>query len=244
MQDEVGSIMKVIGKDIGDAIEHLHAEIESRLRVEAERSLQFESGAEHVFSNIMWQQDKVVIRLHNGVPTHALPHIVGVALEHVRQRLERYPAIQRPAENDAVDGPIIRAALRELVFAPAANHALSALALDVEWEDEQRHQALKDLLRDYSEWEDDGGDGILVWALLVYARGAIEHPTELWRAIEEDCHAKLPDVAKLGTTVARAVTERGWTSPGACLESLIAVRKLLNLETVAPILDRRTGEMV
>ena len=236
--------MKVIGKDIGDAIEHLHAEVEDRLRAETERSLQFDAGAEHVFSNVMWKQDKVVIQLHNGVPTHALPHIVGVALEHVRQRLERYPAVQRPAENDAVDGSIIRAALRELVFAPAANHALSPLNLDVQWEDEQRHQALKDLLRDYSDWENDGGDGILVWALLVYARGAIEHPSELWRAIEETCHEQLPDVAKLGTTVAKTVTAHGWTTPGACLESLVAVRKLLDLEAVAPILDRRTGEMV
>lgn len=244
MQDKAGSDMKVIGKDIGDVLERLHAEVEDRLRVEAERSLQFEAGAENVFSNVFWQQDKVVIKLHNGVPTHALPHVVGVALEHVRQRLERYPAVQRPAENDAVDGPIIRAALRELVYAPAANHALSALDLDVQWEDEQRHQALKDLLRDLSDWEDDGGEGVVVWVLLVYARGALEHPTELWQPIEEAFHEKLPDVAKLGTTVAKTVTAHGWTSPGACLESLIAVRKLLDLEAVAPILDRRTGEMV
>jgi hypothetical protein len=232
--------VKVIGKDIGDTLDRLYAEVESRVRVEAERELRFESGAEGTFSNVLWRDDAVVIQLHNGVPTHALPHVVGVALEHVRQRLERYPTLQRPTP-DEPDGPLLRSALRELVLAPAADLALKALDLDVQWEAEQRHQALKDLIRDRAAWDDpqDPGHSFIV---LLYARTAIEHPPELWSALEAAFKESMPRVAEHGAAVETAVRQHGWASPGACLESLVAARGLLDMDTLAPILDRRTGQ--
>ena len=233
--------MKVIGKDIGDALDKLYAEVASRLTVENERELRFEAGAEGAFSNVKWRNDEVVIEIHNGVPTHALPHVVGVALEHIRQRLERYPALQRPTENDEPDGGMLRGALRELVLAPAADHALQSLELDVQWEVEQRHQALKNLIRDSAEWDDPENPGH-AFIVLLYARAAIEHPPELWVTLAEAFQEALPQVAEHGATVETAIRQHGWTSPGAVLESLLAARALLNLEAVAPILDRRTGQ--
>lgn len=235
--------MKVIGKDIGDSLEKLLEEVESRLKVEAERELRFEAGAEGTFSNVQWLDDAVVIQLHNGVPTHALPHIVGVALEHVLQRLERYPAVQRPAGEDELDGPILRSALRELVLAPAADHGLKSLNLDVQWEAEQRHQALKDLIRDHAEWDDPEDPGHTFIALL-YARAAIEHPADLWPGLAEAFADALPRVAENGAAVEQAVRQHGWTSPGACLESLVSARELLDLTSIAPIFDRRTGQTI
>jgi hypothetical protein len=235
--------MKVIGKDIGDSLEKLFEEVESRLKVEAERELRFEAGAEGTFSNVQWQDNAVVIQLHNGVPTHALPHIVGVALEHVRQRLERYPAVQRPADEDEPDGPILRSALRELVLAPAADHGLKSLNLDIQWEAEQRHQALKNLIRDHAEWDDPEDPGH-TFIVLLYARAAIEHPADLWPGLAEAFAEALPRVAEHGGAVEQAVRQRGWTSPGACLESLVSARELLDLTSIAPIFDRRTGQAI
>jgi len=40
----------------------------------------------------------------------------------------------------------------------------------------------------------------------------------------------------------QAVRQHGWTSSGACLESLVSARELLDLTSIAPIFDRRTGE--
>jgi len=232
--------VKVIGKDIGEALDPLFAEVESRVRVEAERELRFEAGAEGTFSNVVWRDDEVVVQLHNGVPTHALPHVVGVALEHVRQRLERYPTLQRPDE-DEPDGPLLRSALRELVLAAAADHALAGLDLDVQWEAEQRHQALKDLIRDNAAWDspEEPGHAFIV---LLYARAAIEHPPELWAALNESFKEALPQVAEHGAVLEQAVREHGWTSPGSCLESLVAARSLLDMDELAPVLDRRTGQ--
>lgn len=234
--------MKVIGKDIGTVIERLYQEVESRLEIEAERSLTFEGGAEGTFSNISWRDAEVAIQLHNGVPTHALPHVVGVALEHVRQRLERYPTVQRPPAPDVPDGPLLRGALRELVLAPAANHGLRSFDLDTAWEAEQRHQALKDLLRDAGEEWNDPEDPGHAFAALLYARAAIEHPPDLWAPLAEAFEEKLPRVAETGKAVEQAVRQHGWNSPGACLESLVAARALVGLEPIAAIHDRRTGQ--
>ena len=232
--------MKVIGKDIGDALDKIYEEVESRVRVEAERELRFEPGAEGTFTNVVWSADAVTIQLHNGVPSNALPHVVGIALEHVRQRLERYPAIQRPA-NDEADGPVLRSALRELVLAPAADHRLASLNLDVQWEAEQRHQALKDLIRDQAAWDDPEEAGH-TFIVLLYARAAIEHPPELWTALDATFAESMPRVTEHGKAVEAAVRKHGWSSPGACLESLIAARSLLDMDALAPILDRRTGQ--
>lgn len=231
--------MKVIGKDIGTALEPLFEEVERRLRIESERELRVEGGAEGSFSNVVWQQDATIIQLHNGVPTHALPHVFGVALEHVRQRLERYPTVQRLEGEDVPDGPMLRGALRELVLAAAADHALQALNLDVEWEAEQRHQALKNLLRDAGPEWNDPEESAFAFAALLYARAAIEHP--LWESLAPTFQETLPEASKLGAEVEQAVRENGWASPGACLQSLLAARELTGLDDLAAILDRRTG---
>lgn len=232
--------MKVIGKDIGDVLDKLYEEVESRARVESQRELRFEAGAEGTFSNVVWRENEVVIQLHNGVPTHALPHVVGIALEHVRQRLERYPTLQRP-DVDEPDGPLLRSALRELVLSPAADHRLASLNLDVSWEAEQRHQALKDLIRDHPEWNDPAEPGH-AFIVLLYARAAIEHPADLWVSLKQAFEEALPQVAEHGAAVEAAVRDRGWASPGACLESFVAARALLDMDELAPILDRRTDQ--
>ena len=231
--------MKVIGKDIGTALDPLFEEVERRLRIESERELRIESGAEGTFSNVVWQQDAAVIQLHNGVPTHALPHIFGIALEHLRQRLERYPTVQRAEGEDVPDGPLLRGALRELVLAPAADHALRSLKLDVEWEVEQRHQALKNLLRDAGPEWNDPEQSAFAFAALLYARAAIEHP--LWDSLAAAFREALPEASELGTEVEQTVRENGWTSPGACLQSLLAARELTGLGEIAAVLDRRTA---
>jgi hypothetical protein len=232
--------MKVIGKDIGTTLEPLFEEVEHRLRIESELQLRIEGGAEGAFSNVIWQQGTALIQLHNGVPTHALPHVVGVALEHVRQRLERYPTVQRAAGDDVPDGPMLRGALRELVLAPAADHALQALNLNVEWETEQRHQALKDLLRETGPEWNDPQQSAFAFAALLYARAAIEHP--LWESLAPTFQEALPEASRLGAEVEQSVRKNGWVSPGACLQALLAARELTGLDEIAAIFDRRTGE--
>jgi len=134
---------------------------------------------------------------------------------------------------------MLRGALRELVLAPAADHALEKLNLDVEWEAEQRHQALKNLLRDADPEWNDPEQSAFAFAALLYARAAIEHP--LWESLAAMFQETLPEASKLGSEIESVVRENGWASPGACLQSLLAARELTGLNDIAAILDRRTS---
>ena len=235
--------MQVIGHDIGDVLDKLYAEIEGRVRVEAERELRVEAFEGGGTSNVRWEEDAVVVQLHSGVPTHALPHIFGVALQHVRQRLDRYPEVRRPPALKQGDGAgIVRAALRELVLAPEADMQLESLALDQEWEIEQRHQGLKELLRDPPPDGDEEGSPGNSFIALQYARFAIQHPPEMWDGLRTDIKEAFPAATARGKRVVSAVRESGWGTPGACLQSLLGAREELALRSVALIYDRRTGE--
>lgn len=232
--------MKAIGKDIGEALDTMHQQIADRLRVETGRLLwlqPFEGGS---FSNVEWRKEAVVIQLHNGVPTHALPHVLGVALQHVRQRLDSYPGVVAP-ERDLEGGPLLRTALRELVMSPEAEMHLAPLDLDQAWEAEQRHQGLKEMLRDApSEWDISGMAGNS-FAALQYARFALEHPADLWEPLKEQFTAKLPNAAEKGEQVVAVVQQSGWKTPGSCLQSLVSARDALTLAPYAVIEDRQKG---
>ena len=233
--------MKVIGKDIGSAIDALYEEIERRLKVEAERDLTVEAFEGGAFSNVSWRPDSVLIELHNGVPTHALPHVLGVALQHVRQRLDRYPAVRRALQNDPEGAAIIRGALRELILAPEADQQLERYGLDTEWEVQQRHAGYKDMLRDAADsWNERGSPGH-AFASLQYARFALDHPPKLWESLQELTAERLPAAVEGGEGVLDLVRQAGWNSPGACVESLLAARNELGLEDYALIEDRRSG---
>lgn len=230
--------MKAIGKDIGPALDGMHKEIADKLRVETRRMLwlqPFEGGS---FSNIEWRPEAVIIQLHNGVPTHALPHVLGVALQHVRQRMDNYPGVVAP-DQDLEAGPLLRSALRELVMSPEAEMHLEPLGLDTAWEDEQRHQGLKEMLRDApSEWNIAGMAGN-AFAALQYARFSLEHPADLWEPLREAFTAKLPVAAEKGEQVVAVVKQSGWASAEACLQSLVSARDALALQPYAVIEDRK-----
>lgn len=232
--------MKVIGKDIGTALDAMYAELEQRVRVEAECELRVEAFEAGAFSSVDWVPGAAVISLHNGVPTHALPHVFGVALQHIRQYLDRYPTVVG-GPRDVYGGDIVRTTLRELLMAPEAETALAPLNLDTTWEVEQRHSGLKDLLRDApKEWDDLDSPGG-AFATLQYARFAIEHPADLWASLKGPFAEKLPHPAEQGERVVALVREKGWATPGACLEALVAVRDALNLGAYVAIEDLRNG---
>jgi len=235
--------VKVIGKDIGTALDAMYAELEQRVRVEAECELRVEAFEAGAFSSVDWEPGAAVISLHNGVPTHALPHVFGVALQHIRQHLDRYPTVVG-GPRDVYGGDIVRTTLRELLMAPEAETALAPLKLDTTWETEQRHSGLKDLLRDApKEWDDLSQPGG-VFATLQYARFAIEHPADLWASLQGPFAEKLPDAAEAGEHIVTLVLEKGWGTPGACLEALVAVRDVLSLNAYVGIEDLRNGAVV
>ncbi len=236
--------MQVIGRDIGDVLDALYQQIERRVRIEAERELRVEPFEAAAMSNVSWGEEAVTISIHQGVPTHALPHVFAVALQHVRQRLDRYPDVRRPEGPQPGQAPLLRQVLRELVLAPEAEMQLAPLNLDQEWEVEQRHSALKEMLREPPpEWERSDNVGNKFMALQ-YARFSVQHPKEMWEGLRKTFTEKLPAAAEHGEGVVRVVRKTGWGTPGGCLQSLVGARDELELQSIALIEDRRTGNLL
>lgn len=237
--------MKVIGKEIGDAIEPMFKEIEARLLTDAERTLRVESFEGGALSDIDWDEPPgvVVISLHSGVPTHALAHVLGVALQHLRQTLDHYPDIV-PGEAEVEGEEMLRHALRELVLAPEAETHLVPLGLDSRWETEQRHQGMKDLLRQASKDWDDVLTPNHAFGALLYARFSLDHPEELWAGLRKEFTRKFPALSETGEGVAQLIRTHGWGSADACVESLVAVRDELGMREIALVEDRRDGTLL
>lgn len=234
--------MKVVGRDIGAALDRLYTDIERRLSVESERALQVVSFDGGGISNVEWREGEVVISVHSGVPTHALPHVLGVALQRVRQRLDLYPDVARPAGEQPEGADMVRQALRELVLSPEADMQLASLQLDTRWEAEQRHQGLKELLREPpDDWNEAGSLGNDFMALQ-YARFTVQHPKDMWEGLRKQMQQQLPLACERGAQAVAIVRSFGWGGPGACLESLVGVRNELELQDLARIEDRRSGE--
>ena len=239
--------MNVNSREIGDALDPLFDELTQRVRAEADRELAIDSFDGDSFSRVRWSDDDagVTIFLHEDLPTLAIAHALAIALQHVRQRLDKYPEVRRPHGRQAAQGAgPLRTMLREVVMAPEAEERIAPLGLDREWELEQRHAALKELLRaPPDEWVRDGTLGNQ-FAALQYARFEFEHPPEMWKSLREEMEKALPIAAEHGKAAVTAIAEHGWKSPDACLAALLAARDALNLQYVAWIEDRRTGEVL
>ena len=236
--------MKVIERDIGDAVDALYEQLQSRLRVELQHDLRIEGVEQDSLSRVRWEDGVVTVLLHRGVPTHALPHVFAVALQHVRQRLERYPDVRRPPGPQPDPAPLLRQTLRELVLAPEAEMQIAALELDQQWELEQRHAALKEILREPPEgWDELDTHGNKFMALQ-YARFTLQHPPEMWEGLRKTMQDELPAAVENGEGVLQLIRKSGWGTPGACLQSLLAARDELALRDVALIEDRRSNEFL
>ena len=180
--------MEILGRELDDRIDRLYHEIRSRVQTEAERTLEIEAF-DGALSNVRWTDDAVVVQLNDGVPTHALPHVFGVALQHVRQRLDRYPDVRRPRGEEQVEGTaLLRTALKEAVLAPEAESHLAPLGLDQDWETEQRHLGYKQVLDEAPEqWRDQSSIGA-GFVGLQYAKMEFLHPDQMWRGLRKRTH--------------------------------------------------------
>lgn len=237
--DEREHPVEVLGRDIGDGIDRMYREILSRVQTEPELELRIEAF-DGALSNVRWTDDAVVVQLNEAVPTHALPHVLGVALMHVRQRLDQFPDIRRPAGEQVEGTGLLRTSLRETVLAPEAESHLAPLALDQKWETEQRHLGFKQLLDDAPEqWRDQSSIGA-GFVALQYAKLEFMHPEAMWTSLRKRTHAELPEAAEMGDMAVTEIRRFRWGSAQACVQSLVAVRDVLGMQRIAQVLDRRS----
>ena len=56
--------MKVIGKEIGNDLNQLFGQIESRVKSEMQREIKFEGFEGETLSSVIWEENEIKIRLH------------------------------------------------------------------------------------------------------------------------------------------------------------------------------------
>lgn len=228
--------MKIIGKEIGSDLDEMYQLLSGRVGASG-RELRVVAYEGEGLSDVQWTPRAVTISLHSGVPTHALPHVLAIALQHVRQALDGYPNIVKPSGRQPEGSDLVRAALRELVLEPDAEAQLLALGLDRTWENEQRHQGMKSLLQQPpADWDDAESLGNLFLALQ-YARMSLTHPPAMWKALQKRAEEVLPVAAERGEQVLTAVKKRRWGSARAALDSFLLVRDELGIEDIVRIED-------
>jgi hypothetical protein len=228
--------MKVIGREIGPELDAMYQLIAGRLGVQ-DRELRVEAYEGEGLSDVRWTPKGVTISLHSGIPTHAIPHVLAIALQHVRQSLDGYPNITKPKGRQPEGSDLVRSALRELVLEPDAEAQLMALGLDREWENEQRHQGMKSLLQNPPEdWKDEESLGNLFIALQ-YARMKLNHPPEMWKALEKRTEEVLPVAAERGERALTQVKRRRWGSATNALDTYCYVRDELDIGDIVRIED-------
>lgn len=228
--------MKVLNKEIGDELDSMYGLVAGRVAASG-RELVIEAYEGAGLSDVDWTDDTVVISLHQGVPTHALPHVLAIALQHVRQTLDGYPHITEPDEPQPEGSDLVRSSLRELVLESDAEAQLVSLGLDRTWENEQRHQAMKGILKSPpADWNEPDSLGNLFIALQ-YARMSLNHPPEMWKALQKRTEEVLPGAAERGEQALAAVKKRRWGNARNVLDSYVQLRDELGIEDLVQIED-------
>ena len=229
--------MKVIGREIGDDLNSMFGLIEGRAGA-ADRELRVVAYEGEGLSDVHWTGKAVTISLHSGLPTHAIPHVLAVALQHIRQALDGYPTITKPkGTRDPEGADLVRGSLRELVLEPDAEMVIGPLGLDRTWENEQRHQAMKGILKaPPADWNEVDSLGNLFIALQ-YARMSLNHPPEMWKALQKRTEEVLPAAAERGEQALAAVKKRRWGNARNVLDSYVQLRDELGIEDLVKIED-------
>ena len=70
-----------------------------------------------LLSRIQWVDDNPYIYLRSDIPTHAIPHILGTALCHVKQKIDQFPDVVHNDDEDEPEGVVLaRMTLKEIIL--------------------------------------------------------------------------------------------------------------------------------
>ena len=153
--------MIVLEREIGDQLDDLFESVmvglanmfsekskEDNVNNELERKLTILPQDDGLLSRIQWVDGNPYIYLRSDIPTHAIPHILGTALCHVKQKIDQFPDAVKNDDTEEPDGVVLaRMTLKEFVLSLNAEKMMTSIDFNMDWEDQQRHQGVKDLLK-------------------------------------------------------------------------------------------------
>ena len=182
------------------------------------------------------------VGIRSDLPPEAIPHTLAHELVHGLQRQEAWPkAIGNPERGDDSPAEQVASVLQGIIHCTAAELRIAPLGLDPSWEQRERHQMVRLMLR--APDADAARRGTPLWAYwsLLYTYIGLLHPPEHTRTLLRNIERALPAAAEAGREVMDLVREHGYATREQALSSLRAVQRALELGPNILIEDPLTG---
>ena len=249
--------MKILEREIGDQLDGLFEEVAVSLAnsfaknaskeddgLEIENKLSILPQNDGLLSRIKWEEGNPYIYIRSDIPTHAIPHVLGTALCHVKQKIDLFPDVVQNENEEEIDGALlVRIALKELLMSLNAEETMKNIKFDIDWEDKNRHQGFKDVLGMLDRNEDDSFVSIEhpthQFFSLTYAKFSLIHPPKMWDGLKTQIMNDYPEFVKSGKKILEIINEYGFEDVDSCLKSLTGIRDEIAMRPYTLILDRR-----
>ena len=249
--------MKILEREIGDQLDGLFEEVALSLvnafaknaskeaeSSEIERKLSILPQDDGLLSRIQWVEDNPYIYIRSDIPTHAMPHVLGTALCHVKQKIDQFPDVVQNENEEELDGSLlVRIALKELLMSLNAEEKMKDIKFDIDWEDKNRHQGFKDLLGMLDRDQDDGfvstDHPTHQFFSLTYAKFSLIHPPKMWDGLKTQIKNDYPEFVESGNKILEIVDRSGFKDVNSCLKSLTDIRDEIAMRPYTLIFDRR-----
>jgi hypothetical protein len=249
--------MKILEREIGDQLDGLFEEVALSLvnafaknaskeeeRSEIERKLSILPQDDGLLSRIQWVEDNPYIYIRSDIPTHAMPHVLGAALCHVKQKIDQFPDVVQNENEEELDGSLlVRIALKELLMSLNAEEKMKDIKFNIDWEDKNRHQGFKDLLGMLDRDQDDGfvstDHPTHQFFSLTYAKFSLIHPPKMWDGLKTQIKNDYPEFVESGNKILEIIDRSGFKDVESCLKSLTDIRDEIAMRPYTLILDRR-----
>tara|TARA_B110000014_G_C20126774_1_gene601208 strand:+ start:12777 stop:13541 length:765 start_codon:yes stop_codon:yes gene_type:complete len=248
LEREIGDQLDDLFESLMVSLANMFSEKSTKEQVdnESERKLTILPQDDGLLSRIQWVDDNPYIYLRSDIPTHAIPHILGTALCHVKQKIDQFPDVVHNDDEDEPEGVVLaRMTLKEIILSLHAEKMMEKIDFNMDWEDEQRHQGLKDLLKMLNPEEDDGlsnsGHPTLQFFSLIYAKYSLLHPSEMWKGLSKTIKKDFSAFAQSGDKILEIINDVGYDDIDSCLKCLIEIRDEIAMRPYTLITDRRDG---
>lgn len=233
--------MNVLGVELSESLAAFYQEVEALLGQRG-ITLTCEQGPGPEFGGFYLSGDRATVQVRHDLPPDAIQHTLGHELVHGLQRQEGWPrAAAGPDPLGKAEAEEVAAVLQALVQCAAAELRISPLGLDPSWEQRQRHEGIRRLLRaPHPEATERGTASWAYWSLL-YAYLSLLHPAESVRTLLRNFDRALPTAAAAGRQAVELVRQHGYATADQGLAAMVAVQQALELAPRVVVEDPRAG---
>ncbi len=233
--------MNVLGIELTGDLADFYAKVEA-LYAEDGLALTCEAGDGPEYGGFFRGEGAARVEVRRDLPPDAMRHTLAHELVHGLQRREGWPRAEANSDlGDDSSADEVAAMLQAIVHCTAAELRIAPLGLDGSWEQDQRHQAVRTLIRTPHPGADEEGTAAWAYWSLLYAYISLLHPPEHSRTLLHNIERALPAAGASGREAAALVRQHGYATREQALAAMLAVQEAMALAPDVLVEDPRDG---